>query len=62
MVLLGMHKAPEFVELTFNDMEVAPQVKHHQSAVLGRAIQPCTHGIFVDLDDASRRAARISFR
>ena len=62
MVLLGMHKAPEFVQLTFNDMEVAPQVKHHKSAVLGRAIQPGTHGIFVDLDDACRRADRIAFR
>lgn len=62
MVLLGMHKAPEFVQLTFDAMEVAPQVKHHQSAVLGRAIKPCTHGIFVNLDDAGRRADRISFR
>jgi len=62
MVLLGMHKAPEFVELAFDDMEVAPQVKHHQSAVLGRSIQPCTHSIFVDLDDACRRSDGISFR
>jgi hypothetical protein len=51
MVLLGRHKAPEFVELTFNDLEVAPEVQHHQAAVLGRAIQPGTPGLFVDLDD-----------
>ena len=50
MVLLGMYKAPEFVQLAFDDMEVTPQVKHHQSAVLGRSIQPCTHGIFVKQD------------
>lgn len=56
MVLLGMHKAPECVELAFDDMEIAPQVQHHQAAVLGRAIQPCTHSIFVDLDNACRRA------
>ena len=62
MVLLGMHKAPEFVQLAFDDMEVTPQVKHHQSAVLGRSIQPCTHSIFVDLDDACRCSDRISFR
>src|SRR5712691_12778012 len=62
MVLFGMHKAPEFVELAFDDMEVWPQVKHHQSAVLGRSIQPYTYGIFVDLDDACRRADRIAFR
>jgi hypothetical protein len=24
MVLLGMHKAPEFVQLAFDDMEVSP--------------------------------------
>jgi hypothetical protein len=24
LVLLGMHKAPEFVELAFDDMEVSP--------------------------------------
>src|SRR4029450_9078094 len=62
MVLLGMHKAPEFVQLAFDDMEVSPQVQHHQAAVLGRSIQPCTHGIFVDLDDTCRRADRITFR
>ena len=48
MVVLGMHKAPEFVELAFDDMEVAPQVKQHQAAVLGRSIQPCTYSIFVN--------------
>jgi len=56
-----MHKAPELVQLAFNDMEVAPQGKHHRSAVLGRSIQPCTHGIFVHLDDACRRTDRIAF-
>jgi hypothetical protein len=34
---------------------------HHQSAVLGRSIQPCTHGTFVNLDDACGRADPISF-
>jgi hypothetical protein len=62
MVLLGTHKAPEFVQLAFDDMKVSPEVKHHQSAVLSRSIQPCTHGIFVDLDDACRRSDRIAFR
>ena len=62
MVLLGMYKAPEFVQLAFHDLEVTPQVQQHQSAVLGRSIQPCTHGIFVDLDDTCRRADRIAFR
>jgi len=56
MVLLGMHKAPEFVQLAFDDMEVSPQVQHHQAAVLGCSIQLRTHSIFVDLDDACRRA------
>src|SRR5262249_34537248 len=29
MVWLGRHKAPEFVELACDDMEIAPQVKRH---------------------------------
>ena len=62
MVLLGMHKAPEFVELAFDDMEVSPQIKQHQAAVLGRSIQPCTYSIFVNVDDAGRRSDRIAFR
>ena len=59
--LLGMHKAPELVQLACNDMEVAPQGKQHQSAGLGRAIQPWTHGICVNVDDACRRTDRLAF-
>jgi hypothetical protein len=61
-VLRGMHNAPEFVQLAFDDLEVSPEVTHHQSAVLGRSIQPCAHGIFVDVDDACRRSDRMAFR
>src|SRR4029450_8075654 len=61
MVLLGMHKAPECVQLACNDMEITPQGKHHQAAVLGRSIQPWKSRIFVDLDDLCRRTDRIAF-
>jgi hypothetical protein len=40
MALLGMHKAPEFVQLAFEDMEVSPQLEHDQAAVLCCPIQP----------------------
>jgi hypothetical protein len=61
-VWLGMHKAPEFVQLAFDDMQVSPQVQPHPSAVLSRSIPPCTHGIVVDLDEACRRSDRLAFR
>src|SRR5215831_14738683 len=40
MVLLGMHKAPEFVELTFNDMEIALH-KGASATPLGRHRARC---------------------
>ena len=61
-VLLGMHKAPELVQLAFNDMEVAPQGKHHQAAVWSGSLHPCATGVFVDLDNTSRRPDRIACR
>jgi hypothetical protein len=57
-----MHKAPEFVQLAFEDMEISPQVEHDQAAVLRGSIQPCTNRVFIDLDDPCRRPDRISFR
>jgi len=61
LMLLGMHKAPECVQLACNAMEGTPQGKHHQAAGLGRSLQPWTHGIFVDSDDTCRRVDRIAF-
>jgi hypothetical protein len=62
MVWRGLHNAPAFVQRAFDDLKVSPAVTHHPSTVLSRAIQPCTHGLFVDLDEACRRSDRMAFR
>ena len=50
---LGMHKAPELVQLAFDDMDVQLQVEHHQSAVLSCSIEPFTSGVILyRFDDA----------
>src|ERR1041384_6512350 len=56
-----MDKAPQLVQLAFGHRQVVPEIQQHASAVLRRAIQPGTRGVFVDLDDPRRPTYPISF-
>jgi len=51
-IFFGMHKAPEFIQLTTGDMQLIPKMQNDQSTVRGRPpIQPITNCIFVGLQD-----------
>ena len=51
----GRPKAPEGVQLTGTAIEVTPQGKPLQAAVVGRALPPWPHGICGDWDETGRR-------
>jgi len=62
ILLFGMHKAPQLIQLAFSQRQVLPQREHDQPAMQRRAVQPRTGCIFVDLDNPPGRAQRIAFR
>jgi hypothetical protein len=61
ILLFGMHKAPQFIQLAFGDRQILPQIEHEQSAVVGGPLQPRTRRILIDLDNPSGAAQGISF-
>jgi hypothetical protein len=57
-----MNEAPQFVQLAFCNMQLAPQVQCDSTTMQSGAIQLSTHGIFVDLYNAPRGTDGSSFR
>ena len=62
ILVLGMDKAPQFIQLTLGHRQLAPMGQNHQTTLLGGPSQPRTNRILVDLDDSCRTLDGISLR
>jgi hypothetical protein len=62
MLVFRMDNAPQFVQLTLFEGQLLPQIPYHKPALLGGAIEPGTHGIFIQLDDPRGCSDRMVFR
>ncbi len=62
VLLFGMDKAPQLVQLAFAHGQVLPQIQHHPPTLLGRSVQPRAGRIFIDLDNPPGRPQRIALR
>jgi hypothetical protein len=62
MLVFRMDKAPQFVQLTLSEGQLLPQIQYDKPTMLGGAIEPGTHGIFIHLDDPRGCPDRIAFR
>jgi len=61
ILLFGMHKAPQLVQLAFSHRERLPQIEHDLVTKQCNSVQLGTGRIFIDLDDSRGRAERIPF-
>ncbi len=57
--LLGMDKAPQFIQLALRHRQLPPQGQHHRPALVRRSIQPGADLVFIHLDHPRRRPQRI---
>jgi len=62
ILLFGMDKAPQLIQLALTHRQVVPQMEHEQPAMLGCSVQPGTRRILINLDNAGGTAQRNSFR
>ena len=61
IVLFGMYKAPQLIQLAFGHGQPLPQVEHDQPALHRCTVQPGTSSIFIDLDDPPGGTQGIAF-
>ena len=62
MLVFRMDNTPQFVQLTRSEGQLWPHIQSNQPTRLGGAIEPGTHSIFINLDDARGHSDRMAFR
>lgn len=61
MRFFRMHKAPPFVQVTFGDGQLVPQIPHDQTTMQRGPAQPIACRVRVDVDDPGCSTQRIAF-
>jgi hypothetical protein len=62
MLVFRMDNTPQFVQLTRSEGQLLPSIQDYKPTLLGGAIEPGTHGIFIHLDEPRRCPDRMAFR
>ncbi len=62
VLLFGMHKTPQFIQLTFAHVQLAPRLQGHPPALVGRTVPPATDRSWINLDKPCRPPDRMACR